>query len=206
MGRGIAAILVGLMICLPPGSLAQTDVESPDLVVQQMTFDILRALGKGDRPGPPPEENSAELYAVVDQVLAPRFDFDYASKLVLGRFWKTATPAEREDFVESFYDYLVRVYSHALLSATKDTLEVLSYSYGLDEDKAVVKTLMRLPDGTEVAVDYRMRLTDNTWKVWDVVANGVSYVKIYRADFGAISGTGGVSALNEWLQSQQSKR
>jgi len=204
---GLRSAVAGLfMLFASPLNGAPTETAAtapPDQTVREMTFDILRSLGTDGEDGQRPAENSAELYAIVDQVLAPHFDFAYASRLVLGRFWKDASPAEREAFVESFYSYLVRVYSHALLSANEDTLEVLSYSYGIDEDKAVVKTLMRLPDGTEVPVDYRMRLTDSGWKVWDVVARGVSYVKIYRADFAAISGTGGVSALNEWLRSQQ---
>jgi len=76
----------------------------------------------------------------------------------------------------------------------------------LDEDKAVVKTLMRLGDGVEIPVGYRMHATDGGWKIWDVVARGGSYVKIYRADLGAIAGTDGVGALNDWLDSQQRRQ
>lgn len=183
-------------------SAAATGAIAPDQTVRQMTLDILRKLDEG---GHRPAEDSAELYGIVDELLRPYFDFAYASKLVLGRYWKDATPSERDAFVAAFYNYLVRVYSHALLAARDDTLVIRSYRYDLEQDKAVVKTLMRLTDGIEVPVDYRMRATPEGWKIWDVVAQGVSYVKIYRSDFGAIAGSGGVGALNQWLDSQQRK-
>lgn len=199
---GLVAGLLVFGVASAADPAATTGAVSPDHTVRQMTLDILREL---DEHGHRPAEDSAELYGIVDDLLRPHFDFAYASRLVLGRYWKDATPAERDAFVAAFYNYLVRVYSHALLAARDDTLEIRSYSYDLERDKAVVKTLMRLTDGSEVPVDYRMRATPDGWKIWDVVARGVSYVKIYRADFGAIAGTGGVGALNEWLDSQQRK-
>ncbi|MGB5623970.1 MAG: ABC transporter substrate-binding protein [Gammaproteobacteria bacterium] len=204
--RHAAVLPVLLLFFAVSAAKAQerSDFDSaPEQIVQELAGDVLRALDEG---GARPAADSAELYALVDRVLRPRFDFAYASRLVLGRFYKDASPAEREAFVNAFYDYLVRVYSHALLAVREDTLAVSSSSYGIDKDMAVVRTIMRLSDGIELPVDYRMRATDGGWKIWDVVARGVSYVKIYRADFGAIAGTGGVGALNDWLDSQQRRQ
>ena len=50
-----------------------------------------------------------------------------------------------------------------------------------------MRTQVRKSDGTMVAVNYSLRRTPEGWKAWDVVIEGISYVKSFRDDFGARS-------------------
>ena len=42
---------------------------------------------------------------------------------------------------------------------------------------------MKRSTGDKVPVDFTLRKTDNGWKAWDVVIEGISYVKSFRTDF-----------------------
>ena len=53
------------------------------------------------------------------------FDTDYAGRLVLGKHWRTATPAQRQQFIDAFYDFLLRSYARYVLRFEKDKVKIL---------------------------------------------------------------------------------
>jgi phospholipid transport system substrate-binding protein len=125
------------------------------------------------------------LYDLVDQTLLPNFDTPYAAQLVLGKHWRTATPEQRKRFVEAFYKSLLYTYGDAMIDFTADRLRVLPTKVAPTDERATVRTEIKRSNGTKVAVSYSMRKTNGAWKAWDVVIDGISYVKSYREDYGA---------------------
>jgi phospholipid transport system substrate-binding protein len=49
-------------------------------------------------------------------------------------------------------------------------------------------------------VNYSLRKTDDGWKAWDVVIEGISYVKSFREDFGAAIDRQGLDAVIEQIE------
>jgi phospholipid transport system substrate-binding protein len=146
----------------------------------QATADELLVIVQTRRPEL--EANTKELYRVVDDVLRPNFDVAYAGRLVMGRHWPRSTEEQRTRFVEALYGSLVRKYARGLLEFREDTVNVLPHGglIKLDEDFVTVKTDVKTTDGKLVAVSYRTRWTDDGWKVFDVIIEGLSYVTFYR--------------------------
>jgi len=50
---------------------------------------------------------------------------------------------------------------------------------------ATVRTEVKRSSGEKIPVNFSLRKTDGAWKAWDVVIEGISYVKSFRTDFGA---------------------
>jgi phospholipid transport system substrate-binding protein len=125
----------------------------------------------------------AKLDALVANVLLPNFDSEYAARLVLGQAWRTATPEQRKRFVDAFYHSLLRNYGNALLNFTADRFVILPYRGDPGETQATVRTEVKKSDGSRVAVNFTLHKTDSGWKAWDVVIDGISYVKSFRTDF-----------------------
>jgi len=50
---------------------------------------------------------------------------------------------------------------------------------------ATVRTEVKRGSGDKVPVNFSLRKTDGVWKAWDVVIEGISYVKSFRTDFAA---------------------
>jgi phospholipid transport system substrate-binding protein len=146
----------------------------------QATADELLVIVQTRRPEL--EANAKELYRVVDDVLRPNFDVAYAGRLVMGRHWPRSTEEQRTRFVEALYGSLVRKYARGLLEFREDTVHVLPHGglIKLDEDFVTVKTEVKTTDGKLVPVNYRTRWTDEGWKVFDVIIEGLSYVTFYR--------------------------
>ena len=123
------------------------------------------------------------MHALVDQVLLPHFDTEYSARLVLGHHWTTASDDQRQRFVKAFYKSLLNNYGDALVDFTADKLKVFPYTGDPNAPYATVRTQVRKNDGSQVAVNYSLHRTDQGWKAWDVVIEGISYVKSFRDDF-----------------------
>jgi phospholipid transport system substrate-binding protein len=121
----------------------------------------------------------------VGNVLLPNFDTDYAARLVLGQTWRTATADQRKRFVDAFYHSLLRNYGAALVDFTGDRFVILPFRGDPADTSATVHTQVKRENGSTVPVDFTLRKTDNGWKAWDVVIEGISYVKSFKTDFGS---------------------
>jgi phospholipid transport system substrate-binding protein len=130
-------------------------------------------------------KDPAKLDALVANVLLPNFDTEYAARLVLGQTWRTATPEQRKRFVDAFYHSLLRNYGSALVNFTADRFVILPYKGDPSDTMASVRTEVKRESGDKVPVIFSLRKTDGVWKAWDVVIEGISYVKSFRTDFAA---------------------
>jgi phospholipid transport system substrate-binding protein len=124
-----------------------------------------------------------KLDALVANVLLPNFDVDYAARLVLGQPWKTATADQRQRFVKAFYHSLLTNYGNALINFTAGNFTVLPYRGDPSDTQATVRTEVKKSDGSKVPVNFTLHKTDQGWKAWDVVIDGISYVKSFKTDF-----------------------
>lgn len=144
-----------------------------------------RMLVELDANRPTYAKDPAKLDALVANVLLPNFDTEYAARLVLGQTWRTATPDQRKRFVDAFYHSLLRNYGAALVDFTADRFVILPYRGDPGDTTATVRTEVKRSSGDKVPVNFSLRKSDGVWKAWDVVIEGISYVKSFRTDFGS---------------------
>jgi len=142
------------------------------------------------------------LYKLVEETLLPHFDTPYAAQLVLGKNWRNATPEQRKRFVDAFYKSLLYTYGDALVDFTADRLRVLPTKIAPEDTKATVRTEITRSNGTKIAVYYTLRKSNGAWKAWDVVIDGISYVKSYRDDYGAQVDQMGIEAVIQNLEAK----
>jgi phospholipid transport system substrate-binding protein len=147
-------------------------------------------------------KDPTKINALVDRILLPHFDTEYSARLVLGKHWPAATPEQRQRFVTGFYHSLLNNYGTALLDFTGDRLKVFPYKGDAGATNATVRTQVRKDDGSTVAVNYSLHHTDKGWMAWDVIIEGVSYVKSFRDDFGAEIDQKGLDSLLARLDKQ----
>ena len=193
-----ALLAAGCMIEAPvpaaaaPAAAQSAAQESPSQVIQTAANGLLQALN-ADRETY--RKNPSKVQALVDQYILPHVDTQFAAQLVLGRYWRTATPQQRERFINAFYHSMLNNYGAAIVEFTSNTLKVFPTRVSAGSQNATVRTEMARTSGPPVNVNYYMHETPDGWKAWDVVIDGVSYVKSYREDFGSqIAQQGGNAA------------
>ena len=127
--------------------------------------------------------DSDALYAVVNDILLPRFDRRFAAGQVLARHWRKATPEQKDRFVDAFYTTLLHRYADGILEFENDRVQILPFRGDATKKIATVKTTVRLEDGTKVPVNYTLISRAGGWQMFDVTIEGVSYVRNYRVEF-----------------------
>jgi phospholipid transport system substrate-binding protein len=171
---------------------------TPTEVVQTAAQGMLQALDK-DRAAY--RRDPAKVGQLVDKYLLPHFDTEYSARLVLGRYWRTASPEQRQQFINAFYHSLLSNYGSALTEFTADRLKIYPSTVDPSKPIATVRTEVKRDNGDRVSVNYYMHQTPQGWKAWDVVIDGISYVNSYREDFGPQIEQQGLDAVIKRLES-----
>ena len=130
-------------------------------------------------------DDSEALYALIDEVLLPRFDRKTAAQQVLARNWKAASKEQRGRFIDAFYSVLVQRYATGALDFEPDRIKVLPFRGDAEKRVVTVKTTVDLEDGTNVSVNYALMNHDTGWMMFDVTIEGVSYIRNFRTEFAA---------------------
>jgi phospholipid transport system substrate-binding protein len=163
-----------------PAAAPVANAQNPQELVENSAKRMLKEL---DANRAEYRKDPSKLDNLVGTVLLPNFDTEYAARLVLGQSWRSATPDQRKRFVDAFYRSLLRNYGAALVDFTADRFVILPYKGDADSTQATVHTQVKREGGDKVPVDFTLHKTDMGWKAWDVVIEGISYVKSFKTDF-----------------------
>ncbi|MFQ5521900.1 MAG: phospholipid-binding protein MlaC, partial [Candidatus Methylomirabilia bacterium] len=145
------------------------------------------------------EERRAAIREIADET----FDFEETAKRALAAHWRKRTKREQEEFVQLFAD----LWGHAgFFKIDEYGGERIVYLEEIvDGDRATVRTKIIMKKGPEVPVDYRMLRRGDRWMVYDVLVEGVSLVRNYRAQLNKIIRTSSYEALVKKLKAKQTK-
>jgi phospholipid transport system substrate-binding protein len=176
----VAALLAAGVATAADDLGASVDASNPGNLIQTAASAMLKDL---DAHRADYRKDPAKVHHLVDEVLLPHFDTEYSARLVLGRHWNDATADQRTRFISAFYKSMLSNYGDALVDFTSDRLKVYPYTGDPNAQYATVRTTVRKDDGSQVSVNYGLHRTDQGWKAWDVVIEGISYVKSFRDDF-----------------------
>jgi len=171
--------------------------QSPNAVIEEAA-DLLDQELSGRRDEL--SANREELYTMIDGILLPRFDRKYAAQLVLGKHWKTATAEQRERFIDAFYTALLQKYAEGVMQFDASRIEILEFRGDLSKPRTVVKTIVRLDNGTKVPVNYGMVKRDAGWLMFDVTIEGISYVRNFRAELNSEINSGSIDSVISRLE------
>lgn len=203
------AIAMGVLVAGPsfaqdpkPAATAAAS-QSPEQITQSIADQLASAI-EGHRDEL--KQNQEKLISIIDEVLLPHFDIDYASILVLGQHAREATPEQRERFAKAFYNSITHRYSEGLLDYTRGRVKVLPFSGDLNDKRTVVRTQVAMDDGKLVSIDYAFRKSrSGDWKAYDVIIEGISYVTNYRNQVDAEIRKSSIDALITNLETKGGK-
>ena len=129
------------------------------------------------------------------------FDLETIGKFVLGRYWRTATPEQRDEYLVLFPEFIVDTYAARFDSYPGETFEILQV-VPIDARDSIVNTNIFGADGTPFRVDYRVRKSDNRFKIVDVLVEGVSLLVTHRSEIASVVNREGMNGLLAKLREQ----
>lgn len=175
---GIKQLLIAsTMLCFSATTLA---AEAPDALVKRIAEEVI-AIVKSDKDIQ--AGNQEKIFALAEEKILPNFNFERISRLVLGKNWTKATAEQKTAFQTEFRTLLLRTYATALSKYKDQTIDYKPLRLADGATTATVKTTILPPGGQPIAVDYSLEKQPESWKMYDIVIEGVSLVTNYRSQF-----------------------
>jgi phospholipid transport system substrate-binding protein len=178
-----ALFVATLLISTPPRVAAAQDAQS---FISTLGIEAIQVLG----PGVPEQQRLTRFR----ELFSEDFDLPEIGRFVLGRYWRTATAEEQQEFLRLFQEYVVRAYSARLGQYGGEPFRVVGERP--DGDETVVSSQIGQQNGEPVTVDWHLTRTPGGYKITDVYVGGVSMAVTERDEFASvIERSGGVSGL-----------
>ena len=157
-------------------------------------------------------EDQSIAYQISNELMAPHIDFPRITRLVIGKYWRTASPAQQQQLIKEVKDLLIRSYVTAMSSyvddiiavAEKQGIKYLPSRYKSGDKKASVRATIALEGGQKADVQYQLYYRDE-WKIYDIRLEGISLAITYRTSFGEQIKRDGLDNLITELASRNSK-
>jgi len=150
------------------------------------------------------EQDSSQIYSLVETRIVPHFDFYVMSRSAVGRHWRKASESQKQQLAREFQELLVRTYALSMLSYSGQKVEYLPLRGDPNAQRVVVNTRVQT-DGPPVPINYRLYKKNDEWLIYDVIVDGVSLVANYRSSFSAEIGKGGIDGLIATLAEKNRK-
>jgi phospholipid transport system substrate-binding protein len=142
----------------------------------------------------------SKLNAYVRSELDVIFDREYSARLVLARHARSASDEQIVAFADALTNNLLQRYGEALLDVTGELDMKIRAETPLRDGKMMrVNSEIVRPGAASVPIDYLFRNTEDGWRVFDVIVEGVSYVQTYRSQFDALLRTDSLDAVTKRL-------
>ena len=143
------------------------------------------------------------LREVVRQELLPYVQIKYAGALVLGRYYREATPAQRDAYFAAFGDYLAQAYGQALALYHGQTYQIQQPQPIGDANIVAIRVTILDPNGRPpVRLDFQWRKNSQTgnWQAYDMVAEGISMITTKQNEWSDLLRTKGIDGLTAQLK------
>lgn len=186
------ALAAGFLAAAPGAVLAQARAQSASVTTtarqaspSQLVLDnSQRVLATLEKRRPEFTKNRSALRSFVSSEFNSMLDRDYTARQVLGRHGRGASDADVKLFADALADNLMQRYGSSLLDFNTELRVRLKSETALPRGLGVkVASEMLRSGGEPIPVDYLMHQSGGSWKVFDVMVEGVSFVQTFRQQF-----------------------
>ncbi|WP_336982901.1 MULTISPECIES: phospholipid-binding protein MlaC [unclassified Cedecea] len=193
-------LMMVAMLAIAPFAMAADQTNPYKLMNEaaQKTFDRLK------NEQPQIRQNPNYLRDIVGQELLPYVQVKYAGALVLGRYYKDATPAQRDAYFKAFEEYLKQAYGQALALYHGQTYQIAPEQPLGNADIVAIRVTIIDPNGRPpVRLDFQWRKNSQTgnWQAYDMIAEGISMITTKQNEWSDLLRTKGIDGLTAQLQS-----
>jgi len=134
------------------------------------------------------------------ELLSSGFDLDYIGRFVLGRYWNAASAAQRDTYLPLFHRYVIRTYASRLKGYAGETFEIVAQRRAGPRDVIVRTRIARPAGGALIDADWRVRSTGDSYRIIDVMVEGISMAITQRQEFSSVIRRKGIDGLIADLQ------
>ena len=143
--------------------------------------------------------SSSDRRQAIAKILNQGFDMAWIARFVLGRNWRLANAKQRKEYLDLFQAIIEHTYSRQFTDYSGQEIGVLGHKIG--KRKKYIFVLSRIYDpkqsNVNISVNWRLVPDGNSFKIVDVVIEGVSMGVTQRNEYASVLQRNGnnISAL-----------
>jgi phospholipid transport system substrate-binding protein len=189
--RHFLAAVVGaactLALLAPAGASAAAGSQEAQQLIKGLTDEAV-AMASNGLTAQQKEKRFREL-------LHTSFDMGEIARFILGRFWRTTTQAQQQEFMRLFEELTVLTWVKRFDDYGGETIDVVGTAQE-GEQGLLIETRVNRAKGQPIPVTWRVRDRDGRLKVVDIVVEGVSMAITHRSEYtAAAQSSGGIDGL-----------
>lgn len=190
----LAPAVVGFVVLVGWASAnAQQASKGPTAYIEELGHRVISVIQNS--------ESESERMQQFREMFAQNFDVQAIAKFVIGRYWQSATPEQRQEYLEVFRDYVLAAYGSQFARYSGVTFQVLEQRALSGNDSLVTAQIIR-PNEEPLRVSFRVRDTGGKFTIVDVAVEGVSLLVTKRSEFSSVISREGIDGLIARLKSQ----
>jgi phospholipid transport system substrate-binding protein len=205
MGRRIDAIaraaftLVAAAVAAGAAAGADLPTDTPDATIATLHRGLVELAAQK------PNASVEERYRALVPLIEATHDLPYIAEFALRRQWPMLSAADRERFVAAFERLSVTTYASRFKNVTAATFASTASAASADNGRMQVATQIARQNAAAVSLEYLLQQREGSWKIINIVADGVSDLALKRAEYQRILAGGTLDDLIKELDAQTAR-
>ena len=163
---------------------------------------IQRVMAKVSGLGASGNHEADEVLKVFEHEISPHLDFITITRWLAGDRWSNLDDDEKKELEAVVREHVVEVYASLLARGPSVVIKVESTST-IKTRSARVGALLATEQGRKLAVEFRLIRSEDSWKLYDLAVEGLSFARSLRAELAPVISDGGVEGLKVYLNSHK---
>ncbi|MBQ2883080.1 MAG: ABC transporter substrate-binding protein [Alphaproteobacteria bacterium] len=166
------AIFFGIINC----SLADINGKDAMSMVENLTKQGIEQIVNSTAP-------VEEKNRIFKKLFTENLDLDFIGKYVLGRYWRTATPQQKKEFINLYKEFNVKTWSKRFDEFKGKSFVFDGVTPATNKEQVFVNTSVPMPEGEPVSVKWRVYNRKGELKVIDIIIENVSLAQTARNEY-----------------------
>lgn len=140
-----------------------------------------------------------EKFAKLATLFRKTVDLDWIAKFALARYNQQITDQQRAEYQQLFSNFLINNYIPNFKKYTQEDLNIILITKYAEDEFLVQTEIVKTTKGV-IKINYMLRKAGDLFKIFDIVAEGVSLINTQRSEFNTILNNGGIEELIKLLR------
>lgn len=132
-------------------------------------------------------------------------DFRWVARFVLGKHWRTATPQQREAYLENYKRFIIQSYSGKLEQYSGENYTIKQARQEGEPGEYLITLELQSSNEPPIYLEYRIREQSGRYQIFDIMVEGVSLITTQRSEFNSVVSNKGLDFLIAALAKKAAK-
>ena len=186
--KKLAVVVFSLSSLFATSVFSQEESATARQIIDKFQTDLITVMKDGKKLG------YTGRYEKLDVAVSNSHDLPKIARIVVGKEWEKLTEEQQKKLTDLFSRLSIASYAHNFKEFDGEAFAIDSE----EETKmggVVIHSHLNFPDDKPVKFDYMLKEKGASWRIINIIANGVSDLALKRSEYTAILQRDGFDAL-----------